>query len=55
MCIRDRTDALQADCAKLEADLVAIPVGSIKAMNYYIMSTGRICYVKRKRLFRMSM
>ena len=28
------TDALQADCAKLEADLAAIPVGSIKAMNY---------------------
>mgnify|MGYP000054821027 CR=1 FL=1 len=30
----DLSDALQADCAKLEADLAAIPVGSIMAMNY---------------------
>ena len=34
MQIGTLTDALQADCAKLEADLAAIPVGSIKAMNY---------------------
>ena len=34
MQIGTLTDALQADCAKLEADLAAIPAGSIEAMNY---------------------